>query len=176
MVASALQVIGVPIASISEIPDDPLHREIADATRKGFGVNVLAPNRNGARHALALLRNNGTVAIFPDEMRDGRMMAPLFGRPPHLKGNLAVAAKLARRTGAQIVLGYCERVDGTRFRVHFLPPYALPPGKGDPLADVALLNALIEPIILKHLDQWYYLDDSVAPIDPVAPPRAEDDR
>jgi len=165
VVASALQVIGVPIASISEVPDDPLHREIADETRKGFGVNVLAPNRNGARLALSLLRNNGTVAIFPDEVRDGRMMAPLFGRPPHLKGNLAVAAKLARRTGAQIVLGYCERVGGTRFRVRFLPPYSLPPGDGDPLADVALLNGLIEPIILKHLDQWYYLDDSLAPID-----------
>ncbi|KRE15808.1 hypothetical protein ASE63_16405 [Bosea sp. Root381] len=165
VVASALQVIGVPIASISEVPGDPLHREIADKTRKEFGVKVLAPDRNGARHALSLLRNNGTVAIFPDEVRDGRMMAPLFGRPPHLKGNLAVAAKLARRTGAQIVLGYCERVGGARFRVRFLPPYTLPPGDGDPLADVALLNDLIEPIVLKHLDQWYYLDDSLAPID-----------
>lgn len=165
VVASALQVIGVPIASISEVPDDPLHREIAAEARKGFGVNVLTPNQSGARQALSLLRNNGTVAIFPDELRDGRMMAPLFGRPPHLKGNLAVAAKLARRTGAQIVLGYCERVGGTRFRVHFLPPYMLPPGEGDPLTDVALLNGLIEPVVLKHLDQWYYLDDSLAPID-----------
>ncbi|SFI78002.1 hypothetical protein SAMN05216304_103484 [Bosea sp. OK403] len=33
-----------------------------------------------------------------------------------------------------------------------------------PLADVAGLNAPIGSTILKHLDQWYYLDDSIGAI------------
>lgn len=165
VLASAMQTVGIPIASISEIPDNPVHREIADEIRGGFDVRVLPPDRHGLRHALSVLRQNGTLAIFPDEVRDGTMMAPLFGRRPHLKGNLALAAKLARRTGAQLVVVYCERVGGTRFRLHFERPFKLTSEEGDALADVALLNGRIEPVILQHLDQWYYLDDSIGPID-----------
>lgn len=165
VLASALQMIGVPIASISEIPDNAAHRDIADATRSGFDVSVLPPDREGALRALSILKRNGVVAIFADEKRSGTMMAPLFGRPPHLKGNLALAAKLARRTGAQIVVGYCERIGDTRFRLHFEQPFRMDLSISDSLADVAFLNSLIEPLILRHLDQWYYLDDSIGPVE-----------
>ncbi|MGO4171786.1 lysophospholipid acyltransferase family protein [Bosea sp. TAF32] len=165
VLASALQIMGVPIASISEIPDNAAHRDIAEATRSSFNVNVLPPDRNGALRALSILKGNGVLAIFPDEKRKGTMMAPLFGRQPHLKGNLALVAKLARRTGAQIVVAYCERVGETRFRLHFERPFHMDPGIENPLADVASLNSRIEPIILRHLEQWYYLDDSIGPIE-----------
>lgn len=165
VLASALQTIGVPIASISEIPDNAAHREIADAIRSAFDVNVLPPDRSGALRALSILKGNGVLAVFPDEKRNGTMMAPLFGRRPHLKGNLAFVAKLARRTGAQLIVAYCERVGETWFRLHFERPFHMDPGIDNPLADVASLNSRIEPIILRHLEQWYYLDDSIGPID-----------
>jgi KDO2-lipid IV(A) lauroyltransferase len=164
VLASAMQMIGVPIASISEVPENEAHRDIADATRSGFDVKVLPPDRNGALKALSILKGNGVLALFPDEKRDGTMMAPLFGRPPHAKGNLALAAKLARRTGAQLVVVYCERLEGVRFRLHFEGPFHMDTGVSDPLADVAFLNSRIEPVILRHLDQWYYLDDAIGPI------------
>ncbi len=164
VLALAMQMIGVPIASISEIPENDAHREIAAATRSSFDVNVLTPDRNGLRQALSILSGKGVLAIFPDEKRDGTMMAPLFGRPPHVKGNLALAAKLARRSGAQLVVVYCERVEQTRFRLHFEGPVFMDPQGSDPLADVAFLNGLIEPAILRHLDQWYYLDDPIGEI------------
>jgi len=165
VLASAMQMIGVPIASISEIPENAAHREIADATRNGFDVNVLTPDRHGLRRALSILNGNGVLAIFPDEKRDGTMMAPLFGRPPHIKGNLALAAKLARRSGAQLVVVYCERLPQTRFRLHFEGPFYMAPAVSDAFADVAFLNSRIEPAILRHLEQWYYLDDSIGPIE-----------
>ncbi|SDG73260.1 lysophospholipid acyltransferase family protein [Bosea robiniae] len=164
VLASAMQMIGVPVASISEVPENAAHRDIADATRSGFDVKVLPPDRNGALRALSILKGNGVLALFPDEKRGGTMMAPLFGRPPHAKGNLALAAKLARRTGAQLVVVYCERLEGVRFRLHFEGPFHMDAGPSDPLADVAFLNSRIEPAILRHLDQWYYLDDSIGPI------------
>lgn len=164
VLASAMQTIGVPVASIAEIPENRAHRDIAGATRGGFNVEVLTPDRAGALRALSILKANGVVAIFPDEKRGDTMMAPLFGRPPHLRGNLALVAKLARRTGAQIVVIYSERLDGVRFRLHFEEPVRLGEGSGEALADVAFLNGRIEPIILRHLDQWYYLDDSIGPV------------
>ena len=165
VLALAMQKIGIRIASISEVPENDAHRDIAAATRKDMGVKVLSPDRNGLRRAMSILKDNGVLAIFPDEKRAGTMMAPLFGRPPHLKGNLALAAKLARRTGAQLVVVHCERVAQTRFRLHFSKPFHMDPGVDDPLADVADLNSLMEPVILRHLDQWYYLDDAIGPID-----------
>lgn len=164
VLALAMQSIGIPIASVAEIPDNAAHREIADATRSGFDVRVLTPDRRGLLRVLSILRENGVVALFPDEKRGDTMMGPLFGRNPHVEGNMAMAAKLARRTGAQLIVAYCERVDTTRFRLHFGQPFRMDPACDDPLADVAALNGRIEPIILSHLEQWYYLDDSIGPI------------
>ncbi len=164
VVASALQMVGIPLASISEVPENDAHRDIAEETRARQGVDVLSPDRNGLRRALSLLNRNEVVAIFPDEKRAGVMMAPLFGRPPHAKGNLALVAKLARHTGAQLVIGYCERLEKGRFRIHYSLPFQMEGTNNDVLADVAFLNSRIEPLILQHVEQWYYLDDPIEPI------------
>jgi KDO2-lipid IV(A) lauroyltransferase len=88
-------------------------------------------------------------------------MAPLFGRAPHTDGNLSIAARLARKARAPIVICYAPRDPDGRFRVTFLPPVYLASEPLDLLADVAALNALIEPLILAHLEQWFFLDDAL---------------
>jgi len=160
----ALQMFGVPAATFYEPPPNPVHRRIAEERRQNFDLTLLTPDRRGVHDAIMLLRANGIVAIAPDEARDGKTMAPLFGRPPHDRGNLTIAAKLARRTGAQIVVVYSRRLKNTRFRIHVEEPVELPEDNTGLLDDIAFLNSQIEPIILKNLDQWYYLDDSIAPL------------
>jgi Kdo2-lipid IVA lauroyltransferase/acyltransferase len=128
-------------------------------------MRLLTPDRHGVHDALTLLRANGTVAIFPDEARRGKTMAPLFGRPPHDRGNLAIVAKLARRTGSQIIVTYSRRIEGARFQLRFEAPVSLPASSKGLLDDIAFLNAQIEPVILRNLDQWYYLDDSIEEIE-----------
>ena len=86
-------------------------------------------------------------------------MAPLFGRPPHAAGNLAVAAKFARRTNKPVSVFHVTRLPENRFRVFFGPPIHLPVQSMGLLDDVAFLNDLIEPVILRHLEQWFWLDD-----------------
>lgn len=164
VLAAGLKSIGIPIASVAEIPTRAVHREIAAQTRSGLDVRVLTPDRNGLLRIMSILKANGVVALFADEKRNGNMMGPLFGRPAHLEGNLAMAARLARHTGAQMIVAYSERIGKTRFRLHFCRPIRLEAPAGDPHADVAYLNSLIEPIILRHLDQWYYLDDAIEPV------------
>jgi Kdo2-lipid IVA lauroyltransferase/acyltransferase len=149
-----------PRAKISE-------RWVSARTRRRFGVPLLSPNAAGVRSAIRLLRAGRHVSIFCDEAREGTIRGPLFGRPPHAKGNLAVAARLSRLTGARIVFCKMTREPNCRFLVDFEGPITLPRG-GDPgaglLDDVAYLNGFIEPHVRRCIDQWFFLDNSFAPI------------
>lgn len=159
---------GIPLASFYAPPEDAFERRIAEESRARFGVELLAPDARGARDGLRLLKQNRVVMIFPDESRGGRSMAPLFGRKPHDKGNLAIAARLARMSGARFVICHSERQEGARFRLFFSEPFALPPVEGEAhglaLADVAFLNARIEPIVARNIPRWYFLDDPLEEI------------
>ena len=164
--APVMQKIGQKFGDIYEPLQNEVELRIANEMRQSFGVDLLPPGAAGARPALRRLQAGGCIAIFCDELRNDKIMAPFFDRPPHTKGNLAMAARLARRSGARIVIGYCVRKEGCAFETHFLPALQLTqqaetrPAEDDVvLADVIRLNALIEPIILTHIDQWYYADN-----------------
>lgn len=159
---------GIPLTSFYAPPEDPFEREIAETSRASFGVELLAPDASGAREGLRRLRQNRVVMIFPDEARGGQSMAPLFGRAPHDKGNLAIAARLARHSGARFVICHSERIAPCRFKLTISAPFALPTvaGKADVLSDVAYLNGFIEPVIARNIPRWYFLDDSLAEVSP----------
>ena len=154
----------LPVATFYEPPASAAQSRIIENVRKEAGFSLLTPDVRGLREALSRLGNNGLVSIACDEARAGLLMAPLFGRRPHDKGNLAIAARLARRTGAHIVIAHCERMANCRFRLHITEPFTLPDDGGGLLEDVRVLNARIEPIILANLDQWYFLDDRIEEI------------
>lgn len=158
--------LGIPLASFYMPPEGTFDRMVAEQSRARFGVQLLRQDALGAREGLRLLRRNRTVMIFPDEAMDGQARGPLFGRPPHGRGNLAVAARLARHSGASFVICHSVRTKGARFVLDFSPVFDLPPVEERPdlLADVAFLNARIEPVILENIPRWYFLNDSISPI------------
>lgn len=137
---------------------------IADRVRRKAGVHFLPPGLQGIRPAVRALKAGGIVSAFCDEGVGGYIRGPLFGREPHLEGNLAMTIRLARMTGATICPWYNLRKDGFRFVYRALAPITLPP-EDKPgarlLEDIALLNSVIEPVILANLDQWYFLDSSL---------------
>ena len=168
VISPMMQHIGQPFSDIYEPPHREVELRIANEMRESFGVDLLPPGPAAARPALRRLQAGGCVTIFCDELRNSKIMAPFFGRPPHIKGNLALAARLARRSGAQIVIGYCERVKGCSFATHFLPAIQItaqaetkPAQDEVVLEDVIRLNAMIEPIIFAHLDQWFFADNDL---------------
>ncbi len=162
----AFQQLGVPLASYYAPPDDEFNRRVTEQSRARFGVSLLSPDARGVRAGMRLLRQNRVVMIFPDEARQGRLMAPLFGRRPHDAGNLAIAARLARHTGAGFVICHSERTAPCRFRLNFGTVFDFPDSADRPdlLADVAFLNSKIEPIISQQIPRWYFLDDSLEEI------------
>ncbi len=167
----ALRHAGLAVSSFYAPPANGAERRVAEAIRRKMGFELLTPDRRGVRRSIELLRQNATVAIFVDEARAGCTLAPLFGRPPHAQGNLAIAARLARSTGALFVIGHCERIEACRFELHVSAPFALPQTNEGLLSDVAFLNEQIEPVVFRNLDSWYFLDDELAPIVP-SPNRA----
>lgn len=156
---------GVPCTTFAEPPETWAQRYIASGVRRTLGMRLLHSNARGLVAARAELTAGGLVSIFGDEARAGRSMAPLFGRSPHRDGNLAVAAWLARKTDARIVVRYVRRTRKSRFIVDGSTPFRLGPAtkqaKDQIMDDVAALNEIIEPIIQANLDQWYFLDDRI---------------
>lgn len=137
---------------------------IAEQVRLRLGYGLMPPGKDGIRPALNILKNGGMISIFCDEGVAGKIRGPFLGRAPHLQGNLAIAVRLARMTGATLCPMHTLRRDGVSFDGHALPPIVLPPEDkpGSRLMDdVILLNSVIEPVIRAHLDQWYFLDCSL---------------
>lgn len=128
--------------------------------RRRNGLRYLGMDHGGVRAAYREVMEGGLLAIFVDEARKGKLMAPFFGRPPHAEGNLAIAAKLARRADVSIVLCHVTRLPEARFRVTFSDAIQLPKDSKGLLDDIAFLNSVIEPVVLEHLEQWFWLDDS----------------
>lgn len=149
----------LPLRLFYQPPARASQHHLAMKMRRSMDVEFLKPGAAGALPALRFLKSGGILAIFGDEQHMGRMMAPFFGRPPHLDGNLAIIARLARMTGAGVMVFHSRRTaDG--HAVTFENPVPLP-SRTDPGAelidDIAALNAAIEPMILERLEEWYFL-------------------
>ncbi|HEV7321851.1 MAG TPA: lipid A biosynthesis lauroyl acyltransferase [Ensifer sp.] len=139
---------------------------IANRVRGKAGLRFLPPGIDGIRPALKVLKGGGVVSMFCDEGFGGMIRGPFFDRKPHQEGNLALAIRLARMTGATICPWYGLRTDGFRFECQALEPIRLP-AEDHPnarlLDDMLLLNDAIEPVVRAHLDQWYFLDNALRP-------------
>ncbi len=178
IIAPTLTRLTTPLYFIYQPPRNRFQHRIAVKVRRRCGAILLPPSLASTRRAYTgLVEERASLLIFVDELAKGRINAPAFGRPLRPRGNLANVVRLARASGAAVIPAYVERHDRTRFHVVFRPPVALGPmtegvtkggtegadaAAGDAaavLAGVATLDALITPIVLAHLDQWFMLHD-----------------
>ncbi len=154
---------GIEWSAVYTPPGSMAQQVIAERVRSQFGVHMLPPGLPGVRPTIRTLEAGGAVSMFCDEVHDGKVMAPFFDRAPHVDGNLAIAVRFARITGAQIFVGHGQRLKGCRFHVSCTDAVALP-SHTDPAAtlldDVIALNAILEPIIRANCGQWYFLDNA----------------
>jgi KDO2-lipid IV(A) lauroyltransferase len=155
---------GIAVHSTYVPPAGRAKAWIASHVRRKLGVRLLSPGVQGMRPALNVLKQGGAIVVFCDEAFGGKIRGPFFGRPAHLEGNLGLAVRLARLTGATICPWYSLRGDGFRFTVTFLPPLTLPREKAGDLElaeDAERLNAAIEPVIAAHCEQWFFVDSAL---------------
>jgi KDO2-lipid IV(A) lauroyltransferase len=154
-IGPAMRGLGHAVSAIYQPPRSAAQHAIVVRAREAYGVSLIAPGPAGARKALRVLQGqHEALLVYVDEYQNGRVNAPALGRPPATGGNLPFVLRLAARTGAPLVPAYALRESGARFRVHFLPAL---PVTGDLATDQAALEAVIEPLVRRHLDQWLML-------------------
>lgn len=161
VLSSVSKRLGIPFHTFFLPLDNPVERWVTAKVRKKLGANLLPVGMTGVGPALRMLKQGGVVSLFCDEGFAGKIRGPLFGTPAHLRGNLALAVRLARKTGAKLCVVHTLRTNSATFECYFSPVIELPTVEigGDQVAleDVRLLNGFVEPLIIKNLDQWYYL-------------------
>ena len=131
--------------------------------RERFGGRMVHATNSSGRAIVDEIVHRGPLVIYIDDHARGRVHAPAFGRPLRATGNIAYVPRLARMTGASVLLAYCIRQgDAARFKMSMSPPIPLKTdgeAKSDLRHNIELLNDLIEPIIAAHADQWFYALD-----------------
>lgn len=107
----------------------------------------------GVRRVFRHLRGGGVVSIMPDHVpRSGSVVAPFFGVPAL---TMTLLPRLARRTGAAVLMLFVERLPGARFRVHVQrPPAALL--DADPVTACSALNAGVEACVRVAFTQYQW--------------------
>lgn len=150
-----------PIAVLYRAPGSALGEAVLRRVR-GDAAGRVTPVRAepaALRTLLRVLSGGGVVGILPDQQPkagDG-VFAPFFGVPAL---TMTLVGRLAARTGARVVLAWCERIgqdpDGApRFAVHVEPaPAAL--ADADALVATTALNAAIERIARRDPAQYQW--------------------
>jgi len=153
---------GLRLAATYLPPRNPMEHDLVRRLRGDLGVRLLRPGLESAIESLRILEAREEIlGMFMDFPLAGWLPAPHLGRAPVARGNMAMAIRLALRTGAEIVPLLTERVPGPRYRITYLPPLALIRRGGSErelvAANLPTVNAPFEAWLRPRLEQWYML-------------------
>ncbi|MCI4568150.1 lauroyl acyltransferase [Lysobacter sp. CFH 32150] len=158
-----------PLAILYAPPESVVGEAFLNRVRAAHGdagrVTQVRAEGPAIRQLFKLLKDGGVTGILPDQQPkagDGEF-APFFGIPAL---TMTLLPRLAQRTGATVLFGYCERVGdspaGPVFALRFEPA---PAGIADAEAGVAALNVAVEHIARRDPAQyqWTYKRYSIQP-------------
>ena len=137
-------------------------RQMEETARNRPGLASAPASLAGVRQLMRALRDGGTVALLPDQVppQGQGVWAPFFGRQAY---TMTLGARLARQTGATVLLSWCERLPGGRGHVvHMAPwrqPWPEPQGLDDQawtLQAATAINQAMEALILRRPGQYLW--------------------
>lgn len=148
-----------PLAILYRPPESAVGEAFLRRVRANAGgqVEQVRAEAAGVRTLLKRLQKGGVVGILPDQQPkagEGEF-APFFGKPAL---TMTLLSRLAARSGAQVLLAWCQRLPGDgppRFALHIAPaPAAV--AAAEPQAAVAALNAAIEAVAARDFTQYQW--------------------
>ena len=123
-------------------------------SRARLGAELAATDAKGVRRVYETLARGGVVGILPDQdPGGGGVFAPFFGIPAN---SMVLLGRLARKTGAAVFFGFCERLPGTAgYRFHF---FSAPDqiADVDPIIAATAMNAGIEACVRACPEQYQW--------------------
>ena len=164
-----------PVAILYAPPDSAIGEAFLNRVRAAHApagapqrVTQVRAEGTAVRHLLKRLKDGGVVGILPDQQPKGGegTFAPFFGVAAL---TMTLLGRLAHRTGATVLMAWCERIDsdpgaGPLFALHVAPaPAAV--ADADPAVSGAALNAAVERIARRDPAQyqWTYKRYSLRP-------------
>ena len=156
-VAAAMAVLrGYRITSVAEPMKPDWLMEYLILSRRRMGIDLLPAIRSGVS-LLRILRRGGMAAFVIDAGidRGGAVPVTFFGRETLFSDG---PARLARISGAPLVLGTAVRLPRGRYRAFVFPPL-LPDRDADANADALRLTqslaTTLEGLVRRYPAQWY---------------------
>ena len=129
-------------------------RPLVDAARRRPNLAAAPTTLAGVRQMLRALQAGQAVGLLPDQVPPQGLgvWAAFFGKPAY---TMTLSARLARQTGAAVLLAWGERLAwGRGFRIHLRPwPGELPP---DPHTAAAKVNAQMEALVRECPAQYLW--------------------
>lgn len=147
------------LAILYRPPESPVGEAFLRRVRANAGgqVEQVRAEASGVRTLLKRLQKGGVIGILPDQqpkVGDGEF-APFFEVQAL---TMTLLGRLAARSGARVLVAWCERVPGTsppRFALHVQEaPAAI--ADADPKISVAALNTMVETIASSDLAQYQW--------------------
>jgi len=141
-----------PLTVIYRPPRQKLFRAFAQAGRSRGNLRLVEVNTRGATALLGALRRGEWVGILPDQVPtngDGEW-AEFFGRPAY---TMTLWHRLQERTGAAVILCFCERLargEGYHIRLEPLPERV--PDE----SPTRQLNRALEDLIRRRPEQYLW--------------------
>lgn len=138
-------------------PNNPFVDRMIRGMRAGMQQEgYLAKGAEGARQAMALLKNHAHIGMLVDQKQDEGIAIPFFGRDAM---TTTAPAAFARRFGLPIVADRVVRLKGARFRIYVEPVEVT--RTGDREADVAAttrqISFMLENWIRQYPEQWFWV-------------------
>lgn len=135
---------------------DRYDNRIVEAARLRSGAKMIPPQpKLGRKLYAALTTPGGGLLLGIDEVSEGRIQFPLFGRTWPERGNVSWGLRVGRSAKALVIPTTLWREGGARNRLLVHEPIDM----GETEIDEAAhrLNGIYEPFIRARLDQWYML-------------------
>jgi len=143
-----------PVAAMYRPSNNPLIDQLMRRCRGRSTAELIT--KRGIRQLLKVLKENRPVWYAADQAysRKGTVLVPFFGEPAAT--NTAVT-QIARLSQTPVVPFFPTRIDnGRSYRLEVLPALENFPS-GDDVADAARLNKVLEALIRKAPEQYYWV-------------------
>lgn len=176
LVGGALGLRGYSIHCLFRFVDDEKFMDVALRHSPSFFAGLIPsmPRRDAVRKILAVLRDNQIVLILGDNLKRGEVETRLFGRPVR---SARGPVSLALRSGAAVLPVYLVRNEAGGLELVVEEALELT-RTGDLQADLQAntdhIMELLEALVRRYPDQWYWLTAKIPPRDQgLSPNRAD---
>lgn len=128
------------------------------ANRRRFGTRILPASPHLAARLYRVLRVPGQLIVLViDEPSERAIKFPLFGRPFTERSNASFAIRSAQKADAVLMPILIARTPQMGMRYEYQPHFEVARSREGLEAAAQALNAIFEPHVNAHLDQWYML-------------------